>query len=207
METKLKMTIWVCALAAIMVTLPATVQANLLTNPDFETGDLTGWGTFGSGWRISGGADAHSGSFGVVDDIFATDTPGFRGVSQVLAATPGTEYTGSVWIRGVSLEAGKTEAWLEFQFLDGSNGVLLQLQSTHVTADQPFTFMSIASAVAPVGTVNVRVQGIAWEVAQPADTDFPIFDNFQFDVVPEPGTASLVAAGVIGLLVVRKQKG
>ena len=196
----------VLMLGLAWLSVTSITRANLLTNPGFETGDFTGWSTFGPGWRISGGADANTGSFGVVDDIFATDTPGFRGVSQVIPATPGTEYTGGVWIRGVNIETGNTEAWLELQFLDGSNGVLLQLQSAHVTADQPFTFMSIASAVAPLGTVNVRVQGIAWEISEPANTNFPIFDDFQLAVVPEPGTLSLVLAGLIGLVAVWKRK-
>src|SRR5262245_48200273 len=153
-------------LAAVWVLWMLPHAARALDNPGFETGDFTGLLTFGPGWRTSGGADAHAGSFGVVDDVLASDTPGFRGVFQEVSVTPGETYHSGVWIRAVNL-TGHSESWFELQFLDASHSVLQQYQSAHVTAYQPFTFMSAGDQVAPALAAFASVRGIVMQTSAP----------------------------------------
>ncbi len=170
-----------------------------LINPGFETGDFTGWSAFGQGWRTAGGTDANSGLFGMVNDVQGADTDSFRGIFQEAPVVAGEGYDFGVHIRAVNVES--SESWLEVQWLNSVGGVISQIQSTHVTADQPFTPMSISSAVAPVNAVTASVRGIVFMSAAPAvNTDFHIFDDFT--VVPEPGPAGLLILG--GLLAARR---
>lgn len=174
------------------------VQSAVLVNPDFETGDYTGWASFGQGWRIGLGADAQAGTYGAVNDVLATDGDAFRGIYQSVAVVGGKAYSGGAWIRAVSVDT--SESWFELQWLDAGNGVISQLQSTHVTADQPFTFMGLTRVVAPANAVSASVRGIVQMHSAPADSDFHIFDSFDFqaEVIPEPGTFSLLGgAGVL----------
>ncbi len=84
-----------------------------LANPGFETGDFSGWSTFGQGWRIGTGADAQAGTYGAVNDMLAGDVDEFRGVFQNLAVVGGSSYSAGVWLRAVTMDT--TESWLEIQ--------------------------------------------------------------------------------------------
>src|SRR3954463_3042959 len=68
--------------------------ANLLTNPGFESGSL-------SGWSCSGGSvvssPTHSGGFALNGAVSGSD---FAQCSQTVAVQPGTAYTLSAWVRG-----------------------------------------------------------------------------------------------------------
>jgi len=154
-----------------------------LNNPGFETGTLADWSTFGSGWRIGSGGDANSGTYGVVNDVLASDGDNFRGLFQMVSVTEGNIYQGGVYIRTVSV--GSSESWFELQFLNGSGGVISQFESTRVTGDQGFALAGIGMVTAPVGAVSASVRAIVHMPSAPADSDFHIFDDFIFhDVTP-----------------------
>src|SRR5262245_1660590 len=74
------------AVAALSFAFP--VKANLIQNPGFETGDLTGWS--GSHVAVVGtqfGISPHSGNFQEVNLL------PLAFLSQTLATTPGQSYT------------------------------------------------------------------------------------------------------------------
>ncbi|MBU0679465.1 MAG: PEP-CTERM sorting domain-containing protein [Verrucomicrobia bacterium] len=186
-----------------------SAQANLLLNPDFETGDFTSWTTNAPGWRLGGGADNHtpSGSFGAVNDVSTTDTAGqqYRILQQEMAASPGELWSASVYLRTVNLES--SQSFLEVQFWNNSDGVIGQFQSSIVSSDQPFTLMSISDVAAPAGTVKISVRGVIEMVSVPTgNTDFHIFDDFEATVVPEPSTWALISLGAAGLALIRRRK-
>ncbi|MEU8619142.1 carbohydrate binding domain-containing protein [Streptomyces sp. NPDC048623] len=83
--------------AAALVALPAPAQAaELLSNPGFESGTL-------SGWSCSGGAGSvvttpvHSGTKALAGAVSASD---IAKCSQTVAVQPNTTYTLSGWVRG-----------------------------------------------------------------------------------------------------------
>ncbi|MEU8617454.1 carbohydrate binding domain-containing protein [Streptomyces sp. NPDC048623] len=97
--------------AAALVALPTPAQAaNLLTNPGFETGDLSGWScTGGLGSVVSspvhGGAKALAGAASSSDNAKCT---------QTVSVQPNTTYTLSGWVRGSYVYLGvdgASETW------------------------------------------------------------------------------------------------
>lgn len=163
-------------IAGAVMTLATTASAEM-ANSGFETSDFSGWLTFGQGWRTAVGGDAYAGVYGAVNDVQTSDVDSFRGVFQNVPVTTGSNYHAGVYIRTVNIES--SESWFELQWLDVNGGVIDQLQSAHVTGDQPFTLMKIADAVAPAGAVTASVRGIVFMPTVPTDnTDFHIFDQF-----------------------------
>lgn len=170
--------------AILSAGLVAAASGAALVNPGFETGDLSGWTTFGTGWRTGAGGDARSGTFGVLNDVLPSDGDTYRGIFQNVAVTEGSIYESGVYIRTVSI--GNSESWFEFQFLNGSGGVISQFQSAYVTGDQAFTLAGIGMVTAPVGAVTASIRAIVHMPSAPADTDFQNFDDFFFNDVTPP---------------------
>ena len=178
----------------------ALVASADLINPGMEVGNLSAWSIFGQGWRISGGGDANSGSYGAVNDVQTTDGDNWRGLFQSVLVTAGQTYTAGVFIRAVNVE--NSVSWFELQWLDNDNNVISQLQSTSVTSDQPFTFMGVTDVVAPGNSVSASMRGIVFMPSPPTgDTDFHIFDDFS--IVPEPGTLVMMVIGMAGIVMRR----
>lgn len=164
----------------VMMMHAAAWASGPLVNSGFESGDFTGWLTFGQGWRTSGGGDAFTGTLGVVNDVTTNDVDNFRGIFQNVPVTAGSTYNAGVYIRAVNIES--SESWFELQWMDVGGGVIDQLQSAHVAADQPFTLMALGEVIAPAGAVTASVRGIVFMPSAPAgDTDFQIFDDFFLD--------------------------
>ena len=91
--------------AAAAVALPGTAQAaNLLTNPGFESGSLSGWScTGGLGSVVS--SPVHSGTKALSGAASASDT---AQCTQTVAVQPNTAYTLSGWVRGAYVYLGVT---------------------------------------------------------------------------------------------------
>jgi chitinase len=97
------------ALTALLVVLTGLVTgvttaqaANLLTNPGFEAGSLSGW-TCSGGSVIS--SPTHSGSGALNGAVSASD---FAQCSQTVAVQANTAYTLSAWVRGSYVYLGVT---------------------------------------------------------------------------------------------------
>jgi len=192
-----------CKIAAATWLLFSPVAfSDLIINPGFESGDFSDWGTFGQNWRIGSGGDANSGTFGAVNDVTPADGDEWRGIFQNVAVVEGQTYTAGVFIRAVNVES--SSSWFELQWLDTESAVISQLQSSHVTSDQAFTFMSVNDVVAPIGAVTASLRAIVHMSSAPAEgTDFHIFDDFS--IVPEPGSLALIALGFMGILINRRR--
>jgi chitinase len=78
--------------------------ANLLTNPGFESGSLSGWSCTGSG---SGAVTTpvHSGSYALNGNATASDT---AQCTQTVTVQPSTAYTLTGWVRGSYVYLGVT---------------------------------------------------------------------------------------------------
>jgi chitodextrinase len=91
--------------AAATLSVPGTAQAaNLLSNPGFETGSLSGWScTGGLGSVVS--SPVHSGTKALAGAASASDN---AKCTQTVAVQPNTAYTLSGWVRGNYVYLGVT---------------------------------------------------------------------------------------------------
>ena len=172
----------VCGFGMLMLTC-TTGFPQALTNLGFEAGNMTGWETFGSGWRISSfsndaGSDAHSGAAGAVNDVMKDDKDEWRGILQSMPASYGMLCSASVWIR--TLKAKNSEALLELQFTDKDKKVLAIKQSEPVSGNDPYTQVEVDRLEAPKKTEWLLVRGIVHMTSPPGkDNNFIMFDDFE----------------------------
>ncbi|MET7398133.1 glycosyl hydrolase family 18 protein [Dactylosporangium sp. NPDC005572] len=94
----------VVTLAAALLVTTNAYAANLLTNPGFESGNLSGWSCTGSG---SGAVTTpvHSGSYALNGNATASDN---ANCTQTVTVQPNTAYTLSGWVRGSYVYLGVT---------------------------------------------------------------------------------------------------
>lgn len=104
----------------------------------------------------------------------------------------------------------RTEFALEF--LDAANTVLggsvvVDLHDDLGQTNDGLWHQHVLSAVAPAGTLNVRVRGSMIDgVASDLNPQSAFFDDFSLTAIPEPGTLGLAAVGLIALAC-RQRKG
>src|SRR5256886_3848560 len=93
----------VAAAGVLLVALPASA-ANLLTNPGFESGSLSGWScTGGTGSVVR--SPVHSGSFALSGAASTSDN---AQCTSTVAVEPSTAYTLSAWVLGSYVYLGVT---------------------------------------------------------------------------------------------------
>ncbi|MEV0130654.1 glycosyl hydrolase family 18 protein [Dactylosporangium sp. NPDC050688] len=78
--------------------------ANLLTNPGFESGSLSGWSCTGTGSGVVT-TPVHSGSYALNGNATASDN---AQCTQTVAVQPSTAYTLTGWVRGSYVYLGVT---------------------------------------------------------------------------------------------------
>jgi len=128
---------WRCACVAIVtgVALHCQMAAaqNLVTNPGFETGSISPWGTFGGGPTILSveTTQVHSGTYAAE---VTNRTAMYQGISQSLlnALTPGVTYNVSAWVRLVS--GANQNVQMTVQVNNGSSYIAINSNSVSSTA-------------------------------------------------------------------------
>jgi hypothetical protein len=80
--------------AAVVLTATPAAAANLLTNPGFESGSLSGW-SCSAGSVVT--SPVHSGSYALAGNASGSDT---AQCTQTVTVQPNTAYTLSAWVRG-----------------------------------------------------------------------------------------------------------
>ncbi|MGD0578555.1 MAG: PEP-CTERM sorting domain-containing protein [Bryobacteraceae bacterium] len=200
MRPKLLLAVLVLVCAAAFPLTAASVcdsqPGNLVTNCGFETGDFTGW-TPGGNWEFAsvvGGAfgpypGANSGSYYAVLGPVGSDGT----LSQTLTTIPGTEYNVSFYLDAVGDNNSDFNAYW--------NGV-------------PFAGWVDPTTIPPAGGPPVWTQYLFTVTGTGSDTitfgfrDDPAYlalDDVYVGAVPEPGTLSLLIAG-IGLVLLGRRR-
>jgi len=98
--------VWLCALVALMLAIPALAD---FVNGDFETGDLTGWSSGGTGTATVGTDYAHSGTYGCQLASFQGNNEAW--ISQSIDMTDADTLT--FWYYGVSFGAGNFAVYID----------------------------------------------------------------------------------------------
>jgi hypothetical protein len=175
-------------LAAVLLLASVGVQANIVVNGGFETGDFTGWTQFGdtsfsgvfdnSGTTPGNPPLVQSGMFAA---SFGPPTPG--GIDQILPTRPGKLYTITFGLQNeLDLNGVSTPNSFAFNW-DGGPPVFSLTNSTAF----PYRTFSF-NLLAPSTTTDLRFTF----TQSPAFWDL---DNVTADV-PEPGSLALAGIGI-----------
>ncbi|HLX94305.1 MAG TPA: family 16 glycosylhydrolase [Verrucomicrobiae bacterium] len=114
---------------------------NLLTNPGFESGNLTGWTTFGNtiGNASVQSGGAHSGAYYFKSYGQFIGATNYSGVFQDNPSAPGNTYTADGWAYTASSDGGglhgQDTIWVEVSFRDASYNALALYRSAVVTSN------------------------------------------------------------------------
>ena len=184
---------WGAAALVLATFFAGAAQANLVTNPGFETGNFTGWAL--SGDTTFTGVDRfspHSGSFGaflgtsIPDPNFPITFPPTGSITQTLATTVGVSYDIEFW-----LNTAVKPNFLSVSF----DGIVLD-SLTNITTSPSilppvytlFSHTAVASSASTDLVFTFRHDPWGWDLddvsVEPATA------------VPEPGSLPLVVAGL-----------
>ncbi|MGC8623979.1 MAG: PEP-CTERM sorting domain-containing protein [Phycisphaerae bacterium] len=194
--------------------LVGAASANMVTNPGFETGDFTGWSSYGS-WYVSNNPnDVHSGTWAAVNSLTVsagTTSTTYSGLYQNITDTTaaGQAFNASAWISTAATN-GYSEAFFQVQFQNSSGNVLQQDVTTPVTVDQAYAQYTLSNLVAPSGTTIIQVQGVVEGIggltATSSNTGYTRFDDFSLTPVPEPASIALMTLGIASLALVSRRR-
>jgi hypothetical protein len=186
----------VLVILAIVFATSSTVRADLITNGDFETGDLTGWTEVGDtpgSWYVIGipmGATPYSGSYNATTTNWLLD---WQYIGQTIPTTIGQSYAVGFYLSSADDQADN-------EFVARWDGVTM-IQLLNLAYSSPYyTYYSYtAIATGPSTTIDF---GYIFN-AQWFDLD-DVSVN-QVSAVPEPATMLLLGLGLVGLAGVRKK--
>jgi hypothetical protein len=171
------------AAAAFCVARPAS--ANLITNPGFESGDLTGWAVGGFGDIGVDSSNPHSGSYAA---FFGGENPI---LTQILDTVPDTIYTVSFWLANSSVSESNS-----FSVIFAGE-TLLELSNSEPFGYTLFTFSGL----------SVRGRAEAIDFVGEAPEGFWYLDDVSVTAsgfVPEPFSTLWLALPFAGIVAFRR---
>ena len=191
-----------------MICITATAQANVLTNPGFEAGNLDGWNLWNTTSSTVVTSPVHSGTYAVDATLDGAETVGCLQQNLWGVLSHGDAIYGNVWIKTDAL-AGQ-EAFLKVEFRGAGWENYGDVESTRISGTADWTQLSLSGMV-PDATTAPNLDKINFMFRlEGAKTDGSVyFDNAYADSapVPEPSTLMLLAGGLTGLFaVVRKRR-
>lgn len=192
---------FLCSSALILFLFSPGYASNILINGDFETGDFTGWTN--SGWFIdtsnpnSGVYDASTGCSGA--SCTSVGDPNSAYIYQDVATNVGTTYDLTFFY-----DSGQVPTY-------GSELLVLWGDPAAASLSTVVDFVNVDTSGAYAeytGTVTATSGTSQLEFLGRQDLDFYYLDDVSLtapstSAVPEPGTASLVVAGLFGLIIAR----
>lgn len=182
-------------IAAMLLALPATAQANLLNNPGFESG--LDW------WAINGDANvetwaARTGVNGGGTHPSGWGDTGTGEILQDVAVTAGTTYDYTVYAKR---DPGDLVGsfYMKLYWYQGDTPLSTDSQAITLSSDE-FALKNL-SATAPVNASKVKVAFGSITASQAGK-----FDDADFSPIPEPTSMLLLGSGLLGLFGLSRKK-
>lgn len=181
----------------ILLTCAGLANANLLTNPGFEIQGVDGVGD-ADGWFqtnplvVQRVADVNPPGHGDYTLQLGDNDPNWHWGSQVVAATPGVEYTASLELKVAFLEEGEA-VFVLIDFLDAGGAGLGGFLSEYNMNDPDYVDFGwvtrSVTAVAPAGTTEIMYRAISHLSGNGSGGAWA--DNAELVAIPEPATMGL----------------
>jgi hypothetical protein len=132
-------------LVAGLISAKQALATNIIGNPGFESGSLSGWSTFGpNNFVQSGNGGAHGGTYYYKVYGSFSGVTNYTGIYQDFLSAPGYTYTADGWTFTYSGDGGgihgKDTIWLEVSFRDASSNALALYRSIVVTSNNLAAF-------------------------------------------------------------------
>jgi hypothetical protein len=167
------------------------VQANLISNPGFETGDFTGW-TLGGAGSVNAGVQCGNPSFPAHSGNCAADLgTGPATLSQTLTTVPGGSYSLDFWLE-LTQPGGANDS-----FSVSWGGSTIFSLSSGQTTPFPYTHEIFSSLTATASSTTLIFSGAGQASHVYLVDDVNAVSNAS---TPEPSTAAALAIG-LGMLV------
>lgn len=186
------------AIAALSVGVRPAQAQNLVSNPGFETGDVSGWSRAGTDcadlfvannsiYAAVGLLPAHTGTYG----LLAGPVGGVCTLSQSIATTTGQMYSLQFWLSNQKNGVGIIDQVTPnvFNLLWGGATLLSY-------TDAP-AFAYTQEQFAVVGGPGAATL-LAFQFRE--DPSFWALDDVSVTVTPEPATITLMATGLVGIV-------
>jgi hypothetical protein len=200
-------------LVVLFAGVSSIASANLLNNPGFDTGDFTGWAT----WGTSEGGNAVAGaeistqykSSPNSAKLWAWGNTGeaSAGIWQNFSVSEGNTYYINAYLKSLSsnepLRDG-ADAWVALEWYgDSGSQIGSTIDSTHLNfANDAWQLFQI-SDTAPTGAVTGRILLRMYDPGLgQGDGRAVYFDDAYADItpIPEPASVVLLSTGIIGLM-------
>jgi len=143
---------WLCQISwhvvflvtAAALSINATAQTNILSNPGLESGSLSGWTTFGPNNSVlNTGGYAHGGTYYYKVYGQFNGSYNYTGIYQDNPAVPGNTYTADGWTYSLGSDGGGIHGqdliWIEVSFRDSSYNTLALYRSTVINSNLLYT--------------------------------------------------------------------
>jgi PEP-CTERM motif len=205
------------AMAAALALTGSNAQANLLSDPGFESGTpvpsgVGGWGIF-NGAAFST-AQANTGIYSMLDSGPGGYT--VPGSYQFLPSSAGLSYYLTGYGDATAPLTGASQGFLQITFFSGADGTGSNLgtvatspgnaqPSNPITSTSPTgTWLPLNETVtAPAGTASIAVYTLVLD----ANATSVAFDDLNLVQVPEPSTPALLGMGLaLPLYLIRRRK-
>ena len=183
---------WGAAALVLATVFAGAAQANIITNPGFETGNFTGWARSGdTSFTAVDDFSPHSGRF----SAFLSTSGSTGSITQTLATTVGVSYDIEFWLN---------TAFRPNFFSVSFDGIVLD-SLTNITTSPSilpavyrlFSYTALASSANTDLVFTFRHDPWGWDL-----------DDVSVEAataVPEPGSLPLFVGGLIMLLALRRR--